>query len=117
MGGIGFQQLCIFFFLFLAIRLHRGVLALPTSPERRNAILLLYVNYAAVLLITVRIIFRLIEYSAGIESAIPRQEAYQYVFDSSVRQTSSASKRVPHDDSERSFLVALFEAALHGFPP
>lgn len=84
MAGIGFQQLCIFAFLALAIRLHKKLISMPASAEKRNGLILLFVNYAVVTLITVRIIFRLIEYSSGFESKIPTQEAYQYVLDSAV---------------------------------
>lgn len=82
MGGIGFQQLCIFFFLFLAIRFHKKLLQQPRSESRRRGLTLLIIEYAVVGLITVRIIFRLIEYSSGITSSIPKHEAFQYVFDS-----------------------------------
>ncbi|KAK5708562.1 hypothetical protein LTR17_020595 [Elasticomyces elasticus] len=77
MGGIAFQQVCIFAFLFLAGKLHRDMLQQPTCPERKSALQLIYTQYAVVALITVRIIFRLVEYSSGFDSAIPRQEAYQ----------------------------------------
>ena len=82
MGGIGFQQLCIFFFLALAVRLHKKLRMQSHSHEGSAGLTLLYVEYAVVGLITVRIIFRLIEYSSGITSTIPKKEAYQYVFDS-----------------------------------
>ncbi|KAH8708492.1 hypothetical protein GQ44DRAFT_715313 [Phaeosphaeriaceae sp. PMI808] len=38
--------------------------------------------YAALALIFVRIIFRLVECSGGIDSSISRQEAYAYILDS-----------------------------------
>lgn len=84
MGGIGFQQFCIFLFLGLAGRFHMRLREQPPTPERRTALRLLYVEYAAVFLITVRIIFRLIEYSKGLESSIPQHEQYQYIFDSTL---------------------------------
>lgn len=84
MGGIGFQQLCIFLFLGLAARLHIHLRQQPPSEERSTAFRLLYVEYAVVGLITGRIIFRLIEYSSGITSSLPLHEAYQYVFDSTL---------------------------------
>jgi hypothetical protein len=49
---------------------------------RTRAIRLLYVLYAVLLFITIRIIFRLIEYSHGIYSSIPNHEVYMYIFDS-----------------------------------
>lgn len=82
MGGIGFQQLCIFGFLALAVRLHMHLRQQSPSPQRKTAFTLLYVQYTVVLLITLRIIFRLIEYSNGLTSTIPQHEAYQYILDS-----------------------------------
>ncbi|KAK5676673.1 hypothetical protein LTS10_010974 [Elasticomyces elasticus] len=82
MGGIGFQQLCIFAFLALAVRFHLNLPAQPVSAERRLAFRLLYVEYAVLTLITMRIGFRLAEYSNGLKSTIPQHEVYQYVLDS-----------------------------------
>ncbi|KXL42809.1 hypothetical protein M433DRAFT_71194 [Acidomyces richmondensis BFW] len=84
MGGIGFQQLCIFLFLALAARLHMRLRVQPPSCERHTAFTCLWVLYVVVLLITIRIIFRLIEYSSGIQSSIPLHEEYQYIFDSTL---------------------------------
>lgn len=96
MGGIGFQQLCVFAFLALAIRLHRKLLALAASPEKRNGLIILYVNYAVATLINVRIIFRLVECSSGFESTIPLREAYRYVLDSAVIMIALALYNVFH---------------------
>ncbi|KAK3072551.1 hypothetical protein LTR53_006605 [Teratosphaeriaceae sp. CCFEE 6253] len=82
MGGIGFQQLCIFAFLAVAARFYLDLRRQPPSSERTTALRLLYVEFAVVLLITVRIFFRLAEYSKGLASTIPQHEAYQYVLDS-----------------------------------
>lgn len=82
MGGIGLQQAFIFLFVFLAIKFHRGLLREAQTSKTSQALRLLYVLYAALFLITVRIIFRLVEYSDGIDSTIPNHEAYQYCFDS-----------------------------------
>lgn len=60
MGGIGFQQLCIFLFLGLAVRYHLKLRQQLPSPQRSTGLLLLYIEYAVVGLITVRIIFRLV---------------------------------------------------------
>ena len=45
---------------------------------------LLYVEYTVVTLISVRIIFRLIEYWNGINSSIGLHEVYEYIFDSTL---------------------------------
>jgi hypothetical protein len=90
MGGVAIQEVFILVFLFIAIRFHRKISALPSeydiygtndSPQKSKAFRLLYVLYAVLALITVRIVFRLIEYSQGITSTIPNHEAYMYCFD------------------------------------
>ncbi|GAB7353858.1 hypothetical protein MBLNU459_g4219t3 [Dothideomycetes sp. NU459] len=82
MGGVGFQQACIIFFMALAFFFHRELRRQPETDEMRSALRMLYVLYAVLILITVRIIFRLIEYSSGITSSIPNHEAFMYCFDS-----------------------------------
>ncbi|KAL9598624.1 MAG: hypothetical protein Q9219_004369 [cf. Caloplaca sp. 3 TL-2023] len=81
MGGVGFQQLFILVFLYIALRFQQQV-----TRERPNglpqALLLLYATYAVLILITVRIIFRLVEYAQGLDTSIPNHEIYQYIFDS-----------------------------------
>ena len=54
MGGIGFQQLFIFIFAFVITKFHREILRVERTARIRQALLLLYVVYAALFLITVR---------------------------------------------------------------
>ncbi|KAF7189394.1 putative lipid transporter atnI [Pseudocercospora fuligena] len=96
MGGIAVQQICIFVFMAIAIRFHLQVRRQAQSQQRARALTLVYVQYAVMLLITVRIIFRLIEYSAGMDSTIPNHEAYQYVFDSSLMMVALVLYNVWH---------------------
>ncbi|RHZ52984.1 RTA1 domain-containing protein [Aspergillus thermomutatus] len=87
MGGIGIQEFFIVLFLFIAIQFHRQMLHL----DRQGSLVgvkakwrgLLYALYASLLFITVRIIFRLVEFSSGNDASnpIPRHEWYMYVFD------------------------------------
>lgn len=97
MGGVGFQQIFVLVFFYIAFRFQQQVR--QENPSRLpQALLLLYVEYAALILITVgslplasyrqtddtvqdSIIFRLAEYSKGLNSTIPNHEVYQYVFD------------------------------------
>ncbi|KAM0141532.1 hypothetical protein ACHAO1_001720 [Botrytis cinerea] len=84
MVGVGIQQFFIFVFLFFAFKFHQTL----RSQSRQNvytsrqAWSLLYALYAVILLITIRIIFRLVEYSQGLKSSIPNHEAFQYSLDS-----------------------------------
>ncbi|KAL8822856.1 MAG: hypothetical protein Q9191_006419 [Dirinaria sp. TL-2023a] len=84
MVGVGIQQVFILGFCFLAFRFHRKLLNQPNSNSVHiiRAKTLLYVLYLVLTLITIRIIFRLAEYSSGLDSSIPNHEAYQYVLDS-----------------------------------
>ncbi|PWY73125.1 hypothetical protein BO94DRAFT_607609 [Aspergillus sclerotioniger CBS 115572] len=81
MGGVGIQQLFVLVFIFCAIAFHRKILA-QRRDDKHQALLLLYVLYACLALITMRIIFRLCEYAQGLDSSIPLHEAYQYCLDS-----------------------------------
>jgi len=96
MGGVGLQQLFILLFIYLASRFQKEMKRdLPPSSHPR-VLRLLYTLYGALALITIRIIFRLIEYAQGIDSGIPRKEAYQYVFDSSMMLCALVLLNVVH---------------------
>ncbi|KAL6245747.1 hypothetical protein RBB50_006900 [Rhinocladiella similis] len=84
MAGVGLQQLFILVFTAFTVQLHRSLLraqVLDTQP-RKNVLQLIYVVYAVLFLITLRIIFRLCEYSKGLNSTVPNHEVYQYTLDS-----------------------------------
>lgn len=89
MGGIGLQELCILLFTCIAIRFHLSLSALSRGPQildgkPRNWRTLLYVLYAALALITTRIIFRMVEFASGLDPSknpIPFHEVYFYVLD------------------------------------
>jgi len=88
MGGIGFQEACILGFMAIAIKFHIIMVQQERSrelmdrPRRWRA--LLYVMYTSLALITMRIIFRLVEFAAGMDpekNPIPYHEAYFLVLD------------------------------------
>ncbi|KAL4964261.1 RTA1 domain-containing protein, partial [Aspergillus stella-maris] len=87
MGGMGIQQFFILLFLIIAIQYHRRMLQL--SREHRLVGLkvqwkrLLYALYTSLLFITVRIIYRFVEFSGGNhdDNPIANNEWYMYVFD------------------------------------
>jgi len=81
MGGVGFQELFIIMFSGLLVRFHLRLRREMPVNEQAQPLRLLYVVYAALVLITIRIIFRLIEYSNGITSTIPNHEAYMYILE------------------------------------
>jgi hypothetical protein len=83
MGGIGLQELFILIFLSLAIMFHRrmlrgGEIITGAKPSWKP---LLYALYASLGLITIRIIFRLVQYSSGVDGALVTHEAYIYCFE------------------------------------
>ena len=82
MGGIGMQQFFLLCFLVMAVLFQRQMNRDLPGAAKSCPLVLLYVIYAVLSLITIRIIFRLIEYANGYESGIPVHEAYQYILDS-----------------------------------
>ncbi|KAG0156362.1 hypothetical protein PDIDSM_3540 [Penicillium digitatum] len=87
MAGIGVQQLFIVCFLVLAVQFQRSKAQLERAGqlpfEKQNWRRLLYALYLSLIAITVRIIYRMIEFSAGYgeSNPIPYHEWYMYVFD------------------------------------
>ncbi|KAJ6602640.1 RTA1 like protein-domain-containing protein [Mycena vulgaris] len=75
MGGIGLQQLFILGFIALVVRFHYKMKRIDGSTEWKRP---LYLMYASLVLITIRIIFRLIEFSSGLLSPITMHEAPFY---------------------------------------
>ncbi|KAJ6584374.1 RTA1 like protein-domain-containing protein [Mycena capillaripes] len=77
MGGIGLQQVFILGFVALVVRFHYKMNRLggSTGTEWKRP---LYVMYASLILITIRIIFRLIEFSSGVYSPLTMHEAPFY---------------------------------------
>ncbi|KAG8526875.1 uncharacterized protein KY384_008304 [Bacidia gigantensis] len=96
MGGVGIQQFFILCFLFLAFRFQQRMKRDTPMASMHQPLALLYTIYAVLFLITVRIIFRLIEYAKGYETGIPTHEAYQYVFDSTAMLIALALLNVVH---------------------
>ncbi|MCJ1357595.1 MAG: hypothetical protein MMC33_007591 [Icmadophila ericetorum] len=89
MGGIGLQEFFIVVFMGLAIKFHVEILALEkrgmlAGSGKQNWRRLLFTLYASLMLITIRILFRLLEFSSGKTSGanpLVSHEAYFYVFD------------------------------------
>lgn len=96
MVGVGIQQIFIFLFCYLAFRFHQNLNRQPQSTRLVQARTLLYVLYFVLLLVTIRIIFRLAEYSNGLESSIPNHEAYQYVLDTTPMLIALVAFNVVH---------------------
>lgn len=92
MGGIGLQELFVLVFGGLTIHLHRRMCRLEVYGEldedktTRGSISwrwLFWAIYSVLILITVRIVFRLCQYARGTDSdnVILTHEAYEYVLD------------------------------------
>ncbi|KAH6687225.1 RTA1 like protein-domain-containing protein [Plectosphaerella plurivora] len=80
MAGIGVQQGILLLFLLIMIKfninVHQQGLDRPTSWRR-----LLYSLYIVLALISIRITFRLVEFSSGINGPIPKNEAFFYTLE------------------------------------
>ncbi|EED20995.1 RTA1 domain protein [Talaromyces stipitatus ATCC 10500] len=87
MGGIGVQQFFICCFLVLAVQFHREMHHLERlgvlSGEKRRWKGLLYSLYFSLIAITVRIIYRLIEFTSGVglNNPVTTHEWFMYAFD------------------------------------
>jgi hypothetical protein len=90
MGGIGFQQLMILVFVGLCVIFQFQMAKLEichgnTSRyhDRTKWVPLLCALYAALAMITVRIVYRLVEFSGGIEqgNALTTNEVYFYILE------------------------------------
>ncbi|KAJ5222236.1 uncharacterized protein N7469_008476 [Penicillium citrinum] len=91
MGGIAIQETFIIGFIGLTIHLHRKLLHLENTGQQLGKMAntsfnwrwLFYTMYIALTMITIRIAFRLAEYSHGTSADEPTNthEWYQYVFD------------------------------------
>ncbi|KAH7135951.1 RTA1 like protein-domain-containing protein [Dendryphion nanum] len=87
MAGVGIQEFFILLFTVLIVLFHRAILRLEASesaPANRMWKWLTYALYASLLLITVRVIFRLVEFSAGMDpkkNPLPFEEGYALALD------------------------------------
>ncbi|TPX16968.1 uncharacterized protein E0L32_003530 [Thyridium curvatum] len=100
MGGIGMQQGFIVLFLFLAIRFHvvmgRAQSKAATPNGWRPLVLVLYASLA---FITIRIIFRLVEFSRGADdltNPLLTQEVYFYILEAAPMFLALLSLAVVH---------------------
>ncbi|OBT70488.1 hypothetical protein VE03_00293 [Pseudogymnoascus sp. 23342-1-I1] len=88
MAGISLQETFIIVFVGFAVTFHKRLLkaeetGLFERTGKKNWRRLLYTIYLSLLLITIRIIFRLIEFAGGSgdSNPLPRREIYFYLFD------------------------------------
>jgi hypothetical protein len=89
MGGIGMQEGFIVLFLGLVVKFHRDQLQAERSGRLAADKIagwrwMTWAFYACMLAITIRIIYRLIEFSAGLGNSnpLPKNEALLYVLES-----------------------------------
>lgn len=83
MGGIGMQEVFIVVFLCLAVRLQLDMRkSQKTVVDYAAGMRILYALYFSLTMITVRIIYRLVEFSSGsTDNSLTRQESYFYVLE------------------------------------
>ncbi|KAI9889893.1 MAG: hypothetical protein M1814_004728 [Vezdaea aestivalis] len=80
-GGVALQQALILFFLCLAIAFHRRVRKESVVVRETSWKILLYVLYASLTLISLRVIFRIVEFSNLDNPTLAKHEVYTYVLD------------------------------------
>lgn len=81
MAGLGIQITFFTAFLGLAILFNRRMQSIPNArPTKWEH--LLRIIYSIYALITIRIVYRLVEYSDGFDGPVPHTESYFYIFDS-----------------------------------
>ncbi|CAK7264470.1 hypothetical protein SEPCBS57363_001098 [Sporothrix epigloea] len=82
MGGVGVQLFFILVCFAFGIKLW-SVMRQEAIQVRsvQPAMLLLYTQFTVLSLITIRIVFRIVEYSGGLKSTIPNHEVFQYCLD------------------------------------
>jgi len=87
MTGVGIQQLFIILFLALIVKFHMDLIKLEKTGQQLRSQgkwkWLTYALYVVLALISIRIIFRLIEFSAGadVSNPLPYHEIYALVLD------------------------------------
>ncbi|KAH8591527.1 RTA1 domain-containing protein [Bisporella sp. PMI_857] len=85
MGGIAIQQFFIFMFLAVAGRFHMQMLQLDRERGNTNGgwTALLYTLYASLVFVSIRIFYRLVEFSAGKDTSnpLPFHESYLYILE------------------------------------
>ncbi|MCJ1389645.1 hypothetical protein MMC18_002502 [Xylographa bjoerkii] len=82
-GGVALQQAFILSFISLIIIFHRKMLRGETVQGRHGWKKLLYPLYATLLLITLRIIYRIVEFANGGNAELNDNEVFIYVLDAS----------------------------------
>lgn len=84
-AGVALQELFILIFVFLVITFQRRLYASCSSEQIAQAKRVLWVMYLSLGLISFRILFRIIEFSAGAGTKLTHEfrvhEVYQYAFD------------------------------------
>lgn len=104
MGGIGLQEFFIVVFLIFAAKFQVELLhlervgVLPGPNNKGDWRRLLFTIYAVLALITVRVIFRLIEFSAGTTSSnpLPYHEVYFYVLEATPMLLAISAFAISH---------------------
>ncbi|KAK3291081.1 RTA1 like protein-domain-containing protein [Chaetomium fimeti] len=83
LGGLGLQELFVLLFLGLMVLFQRQCSRTKTLDEKPSWRPLLFALYIVLVCITVRIIFRIVEFSGGLgaDNPIPFHEEYAYALD------------------------------------
>ncbi|EJT99582.1 hypothetical protein DACRYDRAFT_90214 [Dacryopinax primogenitus] len=81
-GGVALQQLFILFFFAIAIRFHMRLSLLKRARGMKGfETVLMWTLYVVLVLITIRIIYRILEFSMGYINYVTTHEVFYFVFD------------------------------------
>ena len=95
MGGMGMQQGFLTCFILLTILFYRKMRTRGNTRQTEWR-WILYMIYTSIALITVRIIYRFVEFSSGFDGPVPHTESLFYVFDSVPMLTAIVMFNVYH---------------------
>jgi tellurite resistance protein TehA-like permease len=87
LGGLGIQLVAFAVFILMTVVLHRRLLKMPTGVSERQNVpweRAIWTLYTVSGLITIRSVFRFIEFAEGGTGTISRNEALMYVFDATL---------------------------------
>ncbi|KAH8818857.1 RTA1 domain-containing protein [Flagelloscypha sp. PMI_526] len=80
-GGVGMQEFFIVIFFAITIRAHIEISRFHNTFREQNWRKVIFPLYAVLVLITIRVIFRLCEYSGGFDTGLITQEKWFYILE------------------------------------
>ncbi|KAH8829938.1 RTA1 domain-containing protein [Flagelloscypha sp. PMI_526] len=80
-GGVGLQEFFVVIFTAITIRTHLTISRFYNTYREENWKKLIWTLYVVLILITIRIIYRIAEYTTGFDSGLIRDEKWFYILE------------------------------------